>query len=304
MFFLRRWVRNIFGFSRSQTNGFMVLLPLMAVILFSYPVYHHWINRHTENFAAERAKLDSLMAQWGEKKTHAHTAAGASKVVKTRFAFDPNKAPVEALQSLGFSERLSIRVAHYREKGGKFRVKADLLKIYGMDSSFYQQLYPYIELPEKLKKEKQFKNSVSNVINREKKAVVKVDLNLADTSQLKRIYGIGEKLSLRIIRYRSGLGGFTALGQLKEVYGLDSAVVNRLTKAFFIEAGFVPRQININEASAQELSIHPYLSKSIASAIVAYRFQHGNFSSPEELEKIQLLNAETIQKITPYLRFE
>jgi competence ComEA-like helix-hairpin-helix protein len=66
----------------------------------------------------------------------------------------------------------------------------------------------------------------------------------------------------------------------------------------------MPQTININTADETLLSSHPYFSKKIARAIVSYRFQHGNFKSVDDLGKINLLDAKTIDKIYPYLAVE
>jgi competence ComEA-like helix-hairpin-helix protein len=298
-----RWVKNFFGFSRAQTNAFILLLPLMGIAIFSEPLYRRWISRRSDDFSADQAKLDSLVALLEIKKRKEQPIDSSSfhrTVIKpVLFVFDPNHATPEELQSLGFPKSLATRIAHYREKGGKFRVKRDLLKIYGMDSAFYRQVSPFIRLPEESKKEERItRKAVSKV----KETMIRFDLNEADTAQLKKIYGIGEKLSLRIIRYRDGLGGFISARQLEEVYGLDTVVVNRLLKVSFVAEDFQPRRINVNTADEKELSAHPYLPKNAAKAIVAYRFQHGEFNSLSDLEKIQSVGAKTFQKIAPYLK--
>ena len=118
---------------------------------------------------------------------------------------------------------------------------------------------------------------------------------------MKRIYGIGEKLSVRIIRYRDALGGFVSMDQVHEIYALDSAVVHRLAIGSFIDSGFRPRKLNLNTAGEPELAAHPYLRKTVARSIVAYRFQHGEFKSLDDLRNIHTLESETIKKIVPYL---
>ena len=296
---LHRLIRDFFGFPRAQVNAFLILLPLMVAAIFSAPVYRWWINSRPRDYSQDRAMLDSLISVW-EKKVPDSSAQVSRKKV-TFFRFDPNTITIAGMESLGFSAALSARIAHYREKGGKFRVRSDLGKIYGMDSAFYGALYPYIRLPESLKGTPGKTESFSP--EKKKNKNLPFDLNLADTAQLKSIYGIGEKLSVRIIRYRDVLGGFVSRDQLTEIYGLDSAVVNRLLKSSFLEENFSPRRISVNTATEKELSIHPYLSVSVAKAIVSYRFQHGDFKSVEDLRKIPMLDGKTIQKITPYLEF-
>ena len=205
---------------------------------------------------------------------------------------------------LGFSERLASRILRYREKGGKFRIKSDLLKIYGVDSAFYDQLYSFIKLPEK--EQRVAPNLKKYTVERApapKKVIETLDLNNADTSQLKKIRGIGEKLSLRIIKYRELLGGFVNMNQLKEVYGLDSAVINRCMENLVVLEGFQPIKINLNTSSEKQLATHPYLGKA-AKAIVSYRFQHGEFEKVEDIRNVGTLNEDLIKKVIPYLTVE
>lgn len=299
MFWIKRWVKDFFFLSHSQVNGFVVLVPLLAIILFSAPAWQWFVSHQPKDFSNDRAKLDSMIALWDksqQKKVKDHIPDDLSK--RNLSSFDPNQATAEELVLLGFSTSLSKRIEHYREKGGAFRIKSDLLKIYGMDSSLYQQLYAFIDLPVS---NKSWKADISAKRPSLSDIIATFDLNLADTSQLKNIYGIGEKLSLRIIRYRDALGGFVRMEQVLEVYGLDSAVVNRLAQASYIQKEFQPIKLNINMAEEKELAAHPYLRKTAARSIVAYRFQHGEFKALEDLGKIHTLDPKTIEKIIPYL---
>jgi DNA uptake protein ComE-like DNA-binding protein len=275
-------------------NGFIVLLPLMVVIVLSQPLYRLWLSGQPRDFSKDQKMLDSLVAQW-EKKPRPLAATQASL-----FAFDPNKISIKELQMLGLSEILSTRIANYRQKGGQFRVKSDLLKIYGFDTTFYYRVYTYIRLPEKINGHQSKKNLPATP--RRNEILITFDLNAADTVQLKTIYGIGPVLSKRIIRFRDALGGFIRHEQLNEVYGLDSAVISRLLKVAFITQDFTPKQIDMNTADEKQFASHPYIKKFVARAIVAYRFQHGKFTDVADLHKLNLLRPEDIDKVLPYLK--
>ncbi|HEX6226508.1 MAG TPA: helix-hairpin-helix domain-containing protein [Chryseolinea sp.] len=295
---LKHWIKAFFGFPKSQVNGFVVLLFVTTLMLFSEPLWRWWMVHSPQDYTADRAKLDSLVSLW-----KADSVEGQIKTsVRELFRFDPNVAPAGDLQKLGFSDNLSTRILRYREKGGKFRIKSDLLKIYGIDSAFYDQLLPFISLPQQITPDKREakKYEPAKHASAVKKAIEKFDLNNADTSQLKKIYGIGDKLSLRILKYRDLLGGFVSMGQLKEIYGLDSLVINRLTQNSEIRDDFTPVKININTASEKQLSSHPYLNK-MAKALVSYRFQHGNFKTVEEIRNISAVDEQLIGRIIPYL---
>jgi hypothetical protein len=51
------------------------------------------------------------------------------------------------LLQLGFSPSLARRIVNYRTKGGVFKIKSDLLKMYGADTLLYRKLYLFIDLP-------------------------------------------------------------------------------------------------------------------------------------------------------------
>ncbi|MTI41805.1 ComEA family DNA-binding protein [Fulvivirga lutimaris] len=130
------------------------------------------------------------------------------------------------------------------------------------------------------------------------------DLNSADTINFKQIRGIGSVLSKRIIKYRDLLGGFTNKGQLKEVYGLKDSVILALDSVSTLSVAFTPEQIDINKADEYSLSKHPYISRTLAKAIINYRFQHGPFNQVADLQNIHRLDSLKLQQITPYIKFQ
>lgn len=295
---IRHHIRNFFGFTRAQTNGFVGLLVIVVVALFSEPLYRWWVSKKPADFSQERVVLDSLTAHWELQKKEVNRIPGNEEIANSFFAFDPNTATEEELKSLGFSTGLTKRLLNYRNKGGKFRVKTDVKKLYGMDSVFYLSLIPFIELPEKIT------NSESEDLTIKKREFIPFNINDADTTLLQSIYGIGPVLSKRIVKYRESLGGFVSNDQLNEIYGLDSVVVNRLIKRSFLKNDFEPRKFSINTAEESELATHPYLSRKMAKAIVTYRFQHGKFQAVDDLQKIQTMEKKVFDKIYPYLTVE
>ena len=127
------------------------------------------------------------------------------------------------------------------------------------------------------------------------------DINTADSLSLLDVYGIGPALARRIMLFRSRLGGYVAMSQLTEVYGLDSAVVFKMTRQFEVRSGFEPAKLDLNTVSFDQLASHPYVSRRQAQAIISYRSQHG-LSSAQDLLKIKLLDSLWFVRIQPYLK--
>lgn len=296
---IRKWIRNVFGFSGNEINGFLILVPLMIFLLISEPAYRMWLTSRQNHYFEDARELDSLLAIWDRNDQERAKDSPSPEV----FPFDPNTAAVDDLLRLGFPRALANRIAAYRGKGGVFRVKSDLMKIYGLDSALYKQLYKYISLPtRRLVHSGPAQTPARPEPTTVGRVAIDFDINTADTSLLKTIYGIGPILASRIVKFRDGLGGFVSTSQLQEVYGLDSTVVKRVLERGFIKADFIPKKININTADERALSDHPYIAFKMARAIVNYRYQHGDFTAPGDIKKLSALKPEEMDRLLPYLK--
>ena len=221
------------------------------------------------------------------------------------FAFDPNTASSSNWQKLGLSPKQIKVLRNYTSKGGKFYKRDDLRKIYSIGERQYRELEPYIQIKESKRpsfRARKLPVTAGNTRKAEKNNIV-VELNKADSLMLDQLRGIGPAFASRIIRFRNRLGGFYRKEQLKEVYGIDSLKYSQLESQVMVDPASVKR-IKINVASFEELRTHPYLSYKQMNAIIQYRKQHGNFSSPDDLRKVLLLDEEIIRKIEPYLAFD
>lgn len=127
-----------------------------------------------------------------------------------------------------------------------------------------------------------------------------VDINSADTAELKRIRGIGSVFANRIVKFRQSLGGFVAPAQLLEVYGFDREKLARVSSQITVDAAAV-KKLNVNTASVEDLNMHPYVSKKEAVAIFTKRVKAGDYADIQEVKKAALMNDSTFSKIVPYL---
>lgn len=137
----------------------------------------------------------------------------------------------------------------------------------------------------------------SIIINPKTKAI-KVAINSAEEYELQYVKGIGPSFASRIVKYRNLLGGFYSINQLKEVYGIDDKMFDRIKDQ--IEISGPLKKLPLNQADPPYFS-HPYLTKLQAKIIRAYIIQHGPINEPQELLEIKIITQETIDKIKPYL---
>ncbi len=199
--------------------------------------------------------------------------------------FNPNTLSLWGWDSLGVDKKIAQRIQKYIAKGGKFRTPDDLSKIYGLKPTTFQRLKPYILIPKEAPK-----------------PIILIDLNKADTTSLKRINGIGSKLSARIVAYRKKIGGFVSKNQIKEVYGIAKRYKKIATQITIDTTNVVIRKIDINSASEWQLQKHPYITKRMAKDIVRYRKRRGNYSAIDDLKNKHLLPSAIYEKVKYYLR--
>jgi competence protein ComEA len=259
-----------------------------------------------------QAELDSLVAQLERHAARLppaeeKRAAGIRQRRRPLKSFNPNVLSREDWLALGLSSYAAGNILKYRERAGGFRYKEQLARIYGLSPELYRELAPFIDLPSRTQRPAVARTrpplrSYYREKPRPRYRLSAFDINTADTIQLKKIRGIGSRLSRRIILFRDKLGGFAHIDQLREVYGLPPAVADSLQKYVFIQEGYRPQQIAINTASLQEMQAHPYLGFRTARLILAYRTQHGPFQSLDELARIHQISAGQLDKMRPYLR--
>jgi len=131
----------------------------------------------------------------------------------------------------------------------------------------------------------------------------KIEINKADTTAFIALPGIGSKLAVRIILFREKLGGFYTVEQIREVYGLQDSVYRKIYPLLKCDPGKI-RKIEINTAEKETLKVHPYIRWNMANALVAYRSQHGPFSSPGDLSRLENVDEDALKKMIPYILFK
>ena len=126
-----------------------------------------------------------------------------------------------------------------------------------------------------------------------------LDLNMADSTELVRLPGIGAATAMKIIRYRERLGGYTEISQLAEIEGLPDS----LMKWFIITDTIPVSRIAVNKATLAELRRHPYIDFYQARAIVEFRNERGIIKGPEQLSFMEEFTAQDLIRLKPYLDF-
>ena len=117
------------------------------------------------------------------------------------------------------------------------------------------------------------------------------------------LYGIGSYRARQIVRYREQLGGFVRVEQVLEAKGMDGVNADTLLQHLYMDSVIV-EQIPINQVGVQRLARHPYLRFEQAKTIYELRRQKICLDSIQQLNELDCLSSETLEKIAPYLNFD
>ncbi len=251
--------------------------------------------------AAEQEELERIRERerlWVERRQK-YSESEKSGEELAPFPFDPNTVPADSLRMINLPGYVADNILKYRSAGGKFRVPEDIGKIYGMDSSVFRALLPYVRVAKQrpdINERQDKQRSANKTIH----TVPVIELNAADSAELMMIPGIGPAYSMRIIRYRELLGGYAHTGQLMEVYGMDSARYHTIMQYCVLDTGMVSR-LDLNSVTFRELIAHPYIDRTETYAILQYREYRERIEDPGELYVNQIIEQKRFVRMAPYL---
>ena len=303
-------IKELFNLTRRERNGTVILIILIvSSIIINYNLPQ--IIEPTFNFGTASSLLvnsqssnDSLLPD--EEDVEFTSLLLDPKKMKERrlFSFNPNTLDQVGYQKLGLTDKQIKPIFKYRERGGIFKQKSDFSKMYVISKQEYQLLEPYIQLPENCLAERlgeqshQTQSSVYELTPKRKSW--KIELNAADTTELKGIRGFGSFTSKKIILYRENLGGFLSVDQLLEVWPIKPELLDSVREFILLDTSLVEK-ININAVQIERLKKHPYLTTPQAKSLIAYRNKHGPFLQIGDIKKSVLIDEVTFGRLKPYL---
>ena len=321
-------LKSIFYLHRSDRK---VLLLLLLFIVGSIGLIIFVGNQTTETIALKSDSISKNKPTSFSRKVQlpeVETAEG-----KHLFPFDPNTATAEELQQLGLAPFQVRNIIKYRSKGGVYRSPMDFARLYGLTRKQYRELEPYIMIGDDYEPASTLASVQAYIAQKEAdkqaahaayeaykaqntykpnrgndrdtlryplklKAGEHINLVTADTTQLKKVPGIGSGWARAILNYGKRLGGYVAVGQLQEIEGFPEE-----TLPYFSIANPQTEKINLNTATLAQLRKHPYVNFYQAKAICDYRRLKGKLTNLSQLHLLQDFTPEAIERLRPYVAF-
>ena len=318
---MKNVLKKFFYFTRTERRGILLLCTLILLVYGGAQVYLHRQEKASRPSAEDRAEQlrmqqeeEDFLAtiQEEEEKGRARhrppedTGFRPAKSTVTPFPFDPNRADSLTLRRLGLPDWMARNIVRYRERGGRFRHPEDFRKIYGLTDEQYAALEPYIRIapqdtarpaPPRLYTAQTERDTLARPYKYPAGTVI--ELNRTDTTELKKIPGIGSGIARLITGYRQRLGGFYALEQLREI-DLDPEPLRPWLR---IDSTAI-RRLNLNRVSVDRLRHHPYFNFYQARAIVEWRKKHGPLRNLKVFALYEEFTEADFERMRHYVCFE
>jgi DNA uptake protein ComE-like DNA-binding protein len=290
-------LKSLFMFTSDQRKGIFVLLffivALQLVYFFSDFNKTQTISPDKQEWLAMQSKIDSIKA------------SNPKYIVKV-YPFNPNFITDYKGYKLGMSVEEIDRLLEYRKANKYVNSPKEFQAVTLISDSLLNAIAPSFKFPDWVKNTTQNKGYVKyeNKAFAKNEKTVLIDINVATQEELIKIYGIGEVISLRILKLKENLGGFVSMEQMNDVWGLSPEVIGALNSHFKVYALPMVHKIDINNASLKEISQFSYFRYALAKEIVTYRSMNGDIKNVEDLTKIKGFPVEKANIIALYLDFD
>jgi competence ComEA-like helix-hairpin-helix protein len=242
------------------------------------------------------------------------------------------------VQLPGIGEKLSARIIKYRESVGGFLSIEDLKKVYGLKPETFENILPYLSIDTTNLARFQQASHKDKMLRPIGAELSVLDINKATEEDFKKLPGIGEVLSQRIVKYRTAMGGnFKNVEQVAKVYGLPPETFDNIRSYLIIKdipqqtgieniansekgkkdwqnnAPFAPKTdnqsaagpkfpVDINTSDSLQFLPIPGIGEKIAGKIVRYRKLIGGFAKVEHLQYVYGFSPENFAKAKPYVK--
>ena len=289
-------IKSLFMFTSDQRKGIFALMLLIVVLQLAY----FYID------FSVLPKQDEQKQKWLSLQSEVDSLKNASQNKSEKiFLFNPNFITDYKGYKLGMSVAEIDRLLEFRKTNQFVNSADEFQKVTKISDSLLNVISPLFKFPDWVnnrKEKKEFEKFPSKAFAKKEKIIL-IDINQATKEDLIKIYGIGEAISLRILKQKEVLGGFVSMDQMSDVWGLSPEVIENLNSHFKIISLPEFKKIDVNNASLKELSQFYYFRYALAKEIITYRSMNGDFKNIEDLTKIKGFPVDKAKTIALYLDF-
>lgn len=299
------------NFRKSDKDAIIILLVVIIICMAALPLLR---SSEDKGKSPNKTEYANKPRQYTRKQPYYKVPEKQYEL----FYFDPNTADSTQLLRLGLQPWQVRNIYKYRAAGGRYNKPTDFARLYGLTLKQYKRLEPYIKIEKEVMAADVYKSSQNLSVNdttvKKDSALIgyytkikegeQIDINTADTSELKHIPGIGSYYAKRIVSFRQRLGGIANVHQLLEIQGFPESSLKYMTTGQSASTRQLPiTRIRINHLDVNSLSRHPYIRYVQAKEIMNHRRLRGPIKKADDLRRLPSFTDKDVERVNPYIDY-
>lgn len=228
------------------------------------------------------------------------------------FLFNPNTLSDSGYLELGFSERQVKTLRNFQKAGGRFRTKKDFSKLYFVDEVRYNQLEPFIDLPDRIERRRHRSNyaDYGRKPRRENKVVeyFRFDPNTLSDSGYAAL-GFSQRQIESLRKFQNAGADFRTKEDFSRLYFVDEEKFAALAPYIDLptaEEREAERKkaliVDVNTVGVEQLTKIPGIGAYYAKEIVSLRDDLGGFYDLYQLTELYKMTPGRIDTLSEYLK--
>lgn len=236
--------------------------------------------------------------------------------------FDPNELSADQWQKLGFSDKQSATILKYKKiVGGRFISKEQLKKCYSISEEKFNEIAPFLLLPETSKSGESLKFENAKFNKKELTIAGKFNPDHYSQSHWENM-GFSEKQAEAILKYKKFLGGsFVSKEKFSECFIISDENYKKLEPYLILPAktpeNFVKNRFK-RDTVREKINYKPFdpnaldregwqnlgFSEKQANVIVNYKERNlkGSFKNLEDIKACFVINEDKFNEMKPFIR--
>ncbi len=291
---MKEFLKEYFAFNKRERKGIVVLVIILLMLVIVNQTMHLFVKPNTYNHQEFKDSIELFLNSLKPKeKDDKEYLNRLDQYIVERydslqlFNFNPNITTEQEFKNLGLTDKQIKTISTYKERGGKFKIKSDFQKIYGVRQKQYEILEPYILLPEEITEN----NGDNNI------TLFQFDPNTATDEQWTKL-GLSQKQIKTINNYKLKGGKFNTASDLSKIYSITNEQYIQLEPYIIIETNKDNADIQnitteeqkisieINAATKDELKNNLKITDKLANTIINYRKALGGYHDKSQLLEV------------------
>lgn len=271
------------------------------------------------------AEIKALRNQIDAQEGTSNYKSSKDKSVQIQ-KFNPNILDKEGWMELGFSPKQAAVILKYKNSlGGNFSSKSEISKCFVISDEKFEEIAPYILLPENSGNNSSGFNSNYYSQNKSKPKIHYQKFNPNEYSQNDWMaIGFSEKQALTILKYKRSLGGkFSSLEQIERCFVISEEKFQEMKPYMVISKSEeiaknetktemkveVPVKVQLEKFKPNEISREQWMDLGFTEKQVNTIFNYkrslgGKFKDAATLKRCYSISEEKFAEIEPYLVFD